>query len=135
MKGVFSLLLVLIISINLEAQETPVHNFTTAPSDARFAIIQAQTSAKWTFRLDRYAGRVWQLVRTVSGENKWQQTRVIDLPTESLSVKPRYQLFLSSLAAKHSFLIDVDTGNTWTLTTLADTNGNELEIVWSPFKE
>ena len=34
------------------------HQYTSLPSAARFEILQSSLAAKWTFRLDRYYGRV-----------------------------------------------------------------------------
>lgn len=47
------------------------HQKTSTPPDARYDVIQSQLAAKWTFRLDRFTGRVWQLVKTQNDENTW----------------------------------------------------------------
>lgn len=116
-------------------QESTVHNQTTPPPNARFEIVQAYTAAKWTFRLDRFTGQVWQLVRTHTGGNVWEIRRVVGPPKTPTDAHPHFQIFLSGLAAKHSFLIDTDSGRTWTLTTLTDDAGKEVENVWKPFEE
>jgi hypothetical protein len=126
----FALLLATFVA---RGQESPINNQTAPPPNAKFEIVQAQTAAKWTFRLDRFTGDVWQLVRTKTGGNAWESMRVIDAH-QSVSAHPHFQIFLSGLAAKCSFLIDTDSGNTWTLTTLTDDAGKEVEIVWKPFE-
>ena len=39
-------------------------------------------------------------------------------------IKPKFQLFSSSLAAKHTFLMNTDNGNTWILVSKTKTDGN-----------
>ena len=123
----------LTLALPLPGQESPIHNQTTAPADARFEIVQSQTAAKWTFRLDRYTGRIWQLTRTPSGGNVWQEMEVRQAETAPENGRPRFQVFLSGLAARHSFLIDTENGHTWFLATLVDDHGKEQESVWTPF--
>ena len=60
-----------------------VHQTTTQPLDARFEIIQSQLAAKWTFRLDRYTGRVHQLVKTSDGGTAWETMLVEGIPNIS----------------------------------------------------
>jgi len=37
---------------------------TATPEDARYEIVQSGLEAWWTLKLDRYTGKVYQLVRT-----------------------------------------------------------------------
>jgi hypothetical protein len=120
------------------AQEpaTPSHQQTSPLPNSRFEVIQSPLAAKWTFRLDRYSGRIWQLVRTKDGDNMWEEMPVIGRPNLTTGPKPRFQMFTSGLAARHTFLIDADTGKTWLLTTTKrkDSDGIEHEINhWGPF--
>ena len=104
---------------------------TAAPDGAHFQIIQAQTAAKWTFRLDRTTGHVWILVQNKDGAYVWQPTKVDGLPATG----GPYQLFLSGLSAKFSFLLDTGTGKSWSLVTLTDKDGKESDYLWRPFAE
>jgi len=123
------------------AQEPPsnVHQQTTTPANARYEIVQSELAAKLTFRLDRFTGQVRQLVHTKDDSNTWQMTTVIGgLPGITSAPRARFQIFTSGLAARHTFLIDTDTGKTWTLLTLKGKNpdGTEYEeVVWGPFVE
>lgn len=108
---------------------------TAAPDGAHFQIIQAQTAAKWTFRLDRITGHVWILVQNKDGSYIWQVTKVDGLPDAKAGGGGPYQIFLSGLAAKFSFLIDTSSGRTWALTTLFDKDGKETDYMWKPFAE
>ena len=100
-----------------------------------YEIIQAQTAAKWTFRLDKMTGHVWILVQNKDGDYTWQVTKVDGLPDTKVNGPLHYQIFLSGLAAKFSFLIDTSSGKTWSLTTLTDKDGKETDYMWKPFTE
>ncbi|MBF0631963.1 MAG: hypothetical protein HQL89_13360 [Magnetococcales bacterium] len=91
------------------------HQFTSPPLEARFEILQSQLAARWTFRLDRYSGRIWQLVITSDGDSTWEEMPVMGLPKGQATALPHFQIFTSGLAARHTFLIDNDTGKTWVL--------------------
>ncbi len=138
MKGLASVLSVLLIVASaLVAQQTSdIHQQTTSPSNARFEIVQSELAAKWTFRLDRFTGHVAQLVHTKDNDSAWEEMEVEELEPIQPATRARFQLFTSGLAAKHTFLIDTDTGKTWVLVggkrKLKD--GNEEEIsLWQPF--
>lgn len=110
-----------------------VHHETATPENARYQIIQAQTAAKWTFRLDRYNGQLGILVQNKDGAYVWQNTKVVNPPDVPNANKPRFQAFLSGLSAKFCFLIDTETGKSWSLVTLTDKDGKETDYVWQPF--
>lgn len=112
------------------------HQFTSPPSAARFEIVQSQIAAKWTFRLDRYSGRIWQLVKTNDDDNAWEEMPVIGLPKGQPATRPHFQIFTSGLAARHTLLIDNDSGETWVLITgkRKAKNRAEYEVnVWQAF--
>ena len=110
-----------------------VHHETTTPENARYQVVQAQTAVKWTFRLDRYTGQVGILTQNGEGAYLWQNSKVINLPDIQNAGKPRFQIFLSGLAAKFSFLLDTETGKCWSLFTVTDKAGKETDYVWQPF--
>ena len=134
------LLFILTRSTSICAQDFPnnIHQHTTTPSTARYEIVQSELAAKLTFRLDRITGYVRQLVRTKEDNNAWEATRVIDLPSISAPLRPRFQIFTSGIAGRHTFLIDTDTGKTWVVVSVKSKNldGTEHdEVVWQPFEE
>jgi hypothetical protein len=57
---------------------------------SRFEIIQSPLAARWTFLLDKYTGRVQQLVKTKDDDNAWETMMVIGLPKAPLEPKVRY---------------------------------------------
>lgn len=134
--------LLLFCALNAAAADVDVsvqsHQFTTTPPGARYEVLQSTIAARWTFRLDRYAGRVWQLVRTNDDDNTWEEMRVLARPQLQAPTRPRFQLFTSGLAARHTFLFDTDTGKTWLVVTgkRKEPDGSETEYnVWQPFAE
>lgn len=117
---------------------SPAHQQTTTNAGSRFEILQSPLAAKWTFRLDRFTGRVWQLVVTKNEENSWEEMLVNGSPKIQSPTRPRFQLFTSGLAARHTFLLDSDTGKTWVVVTgtLKDKNGDDFDYnAWQLFAE
>lgn len=122
------------------AQEAPrpVHHQSTVPPNARYEVIQSSLAARLTFRLDRYTGRVWQLVKTKEDEMAWEEMRVLESQKLPAATRPRFQLFTSGFAVRHTFLLDADTGGCWQLVTSKrkSSDGTEREeTVWQPFAE
>lgn len=124
--------------VQAEEPPPPSHQHTSPSATARFEVIQSALAAKWTFRLDRYSGRIWQLVRTKDDQNAWQEMFVVDLPKIQSPTRPRFQLFTSGLAARFTFLLDGDTGRTWVVTAGKGKrpDGTEFEYTnWQPFDD
>ena len=96
------------------------HEKTALPSDVRYEIVQSPLAARWTFRLDRYTGLVYQLAETVNGDLTWQEMIVGGLYSIPKPNKPRFVIFCSGVAARFTFLMDTDTGQTWQLGTVGD---------------
>ena len=82
------------------------HQKTTTPPDARYEIIQSELAAKWTFKLDRFSGTVYQLFKTDDDRNTWEKIPSENFPKIANPSKPRFALFTSGIAARHTFLID-----------------------------
>jgi len=111
---------------------------TTAPPGTRFEIVQSTIAARLTFRLDKYTGRVWELVKTKEDNNAWQETCVYERPQIATPNRARFQLFTSGIAARYTFLIDGDSGKTWVLVTGTEKekDGTETEYrAWQLFAE
>jgi hypothetical protein len=128
----------LICKIAFSQGATSDHRSTSVPPGSRFEIVQSQLAAKWTFRLDKYTGRVYQLVKDSEEKTSWQAMDVDQLPKIANPIKPRFQIFTSGLAARHTFLLDIDSGATWLLVTgtKLDALGNEYENhSWEPFSK
>ena len=117
---------------------SPSPQQTSANPGARYEVLQSPLAAKWTFRLDRYSGRVWQLVKTKDDDSAWEEMPVYEMAKLASPGRPRFQLFTSGLAARHTFLVDSDSGKTWVLVTGKRTakDGAEIQVTgWQPFSE
>ena len=110
-------LTILLGTFSAAAQDLPAdkHQQTTPPPNARFEIIQSELSARWTFRLERYTGRVYQLVKVPDTSSTWQVMPMSPRPSPGPSKHAHFQIFTSGLAARHTFLMDTDSGFTWML--------------------
>src|SRR5437879_2231323 len=88
-----------------QAQDSPnnIHQQTSAPANARYEIVQSELAAKLTFRLDRFTGHISQLVHTKNDNDSWEATPVVGLPTVSSPSRPRFHIFTSGLAGRHTF--------------------------------
>jgi hypothetical protein len=133
MRSGLLLSIALCISTPLLAQQdpTPIHSSTTVPANSRYEIVQSTLAARWLFKLDRQTGVVYQIVRTKDDDNVWEQMEVRGLPLAP-AVGVHYELFLSGLAAKFMFLMNLDTGQTWQLQSSTDAATKEEDFVWNP---
>jgi hypothetical protein len=91
----------------------PDHVATVPPANARFEVVQSKMTAKGTFKLDRFTGRVWQFLRTDTVEI-WSAMDVQGFGTKGIaSSAPRFQIFTSGLAFRFTLLLDTQTGSCW----------------------
>lgn len=109
------------------ADTAVIHMMTASAPSARYEIISSTLAARHTFRLDRFCGEVSQIVKvqTQGDELTWQGMWVSGLPKCPADNKPRYQIFTSGMAVRHTFLINTETGKTWQLMVFKDKDGNE----------
>jgi hypothetical protein len=120
----------------VKAQEmpTPPNSSSTISPNARYEIVQSHLGAKWTFRLDRNCGFVSQLVAPRDGGMAWEAMPIEKRPNCVADNASHYRLFLSSLAARHTFLMNTDTGRSWLLTTVTHKDGSQSNE-WKLFVE
>ncbi len=121
-------LLILPHSLNGQEVQSVQHLASTPPSDARFEIFQSGLAAKWTLKLDRITGNVDRLVSAKSGNLVWEKMRVLPHPKAINSAKPHFQIFVSSLEAQFTFLLDTESGAMWQIVSTGD------GIVWQPIE-
>jgi hypothetical protein len=90
---------------------------TAPPLPAKYELIQNSRAMKETYILDRYSGNTWQLVQS-SKRYVWQK---IQREAHDRDVVPKdwtgpaYQISVSGLAAKGTYMINAITGATWIL--------------------
>jgi len=126
----------LILCVACHAQESRKYpTSTSAIPPARYEIVQSPILARDTFKLDRFRGRVWQRVETADKTIVWELMVITDEPGISASAAvPRFQLYLSGIVARDSFLVDTISGTVWTETSVTDSEGKELYLAWVPIQ-
>lgn len=117
-----------------QTKDANIHSSTTASSQGRYEVVQSTLAARWTFRLDKVCGNVGQLVSTKNDGITWESMLVVGLPMCKPDGKTRYQLFTSGMAARHTYLLNTDSGKTWQIRTMKDNLGVESSA-WFPFEE
>ena len=116
-------------SYNLDEPNLRDHERTLAPSTARYEFIQSHIAARNSFRVDKYTGKVYQIVQTKDGDLTWQVIEKLKHPADTaIDKKVNYQMFTSGMAAKLTFLMNVNTGATWQLTQDTETEA----LFWLP---
>lgn len=117
---------------NVWSQGNNSHQSTLISSDARYEIIQSTLAARWTFRLDKHTGVVFQIVQKSDNSLTWEE--MLRLPHTLLDTrhpnKVNYQIFMSGTLARVTFLINVNTGATWQLTQDSESN----LVFWDPIR-
>jgi hypothetical protein len=90
---------------------------TEPPPYAGYEIIQTSRAMRETYLLNRYSGETWQLVSS-RGRAVWQQIPVEpndgDIVPKEID-GPVYQISISGLAARGTYLINTFSGATWIL--------------------
>lgn len=124
-------LCMLVIGAELHGQVEPKYSAISSPVGSRFEIVQSPLLARLTFKLDRFNGRVWQLVVDSSNGTSWQSMAVLPPPSVAATAStPRFQLFLSGMVARDSLLLDTMTGAVWRVT--ENTEGKHHYFIWAP---
>ena len=124
MKILLLSVLVFFSSLTFAQGITVKPNFQTEPpQNSRFEMIQSGIGARFTYRLDKFTGRVWQYVKGANDEDGWQEMIISPKPTASS--KPKFQIYLSGIGARYSFLIDNDNGNTWVIVAIKLKDGSD----------
>ena len=90
---------------------------TAPPLMAKYELIQNSRAMRETYILNRYTGQSWQLVQSTQRQ-AWQkipkETHETDFVPKGWS-EPVYQVSVSGLTAKGTYMINVITGATWVL--------------------
>ena len=116
MKKTILSLLISFIALNAFSQNanTAVSTNTEA---GRYEIVMSNLQAKQTFKVDKYNGDVFQLAERSDGtfvfERLYRDTSsAIDTRYPN---QINYQLVMSGILAKCTFLININTGEVWNL--------------------
>jgi len=127
-KIILAVAICIVFSHGIFALDANNHERTTTPQDARYEIIQSPLVVRHTFRLDRFAGNIAQLV-LVDDNLTWVEMYINDFPKIENPTVPRFQIFTSGIVVRNTFLIDTKTGSTWVLTQRFDGI-----LIWEPLR-
>src|SRR5690348_11221600 len=96
----------LLLFCSLFGQETAINNSTSVGPAARYQIVQSSLVIRDTFRVDTFQGNVWILTENTKGEFSWLLIRRLPHPLSRITHadKVNFQMFISGLAAKNTFL-------------------------------
>jgi hypothetical protein len=120
-----------IYAYELDESNLRLHEKTMTPQNSRYEFVQSHIAARSTFKVDKFTGQVYQLVQAENGNITWQEIVKIQHQNDKRKdAQVNYQFFMSGMAAKFTFLINVWTGATWQLTEDTKTE----EIFWDPIK-
>ena len=119
MKKAFLTIILIILSIPSYSQdeEYPGPVSSTIPQSSRYEIIQSNLIARFTFKIDKYSGNVYQLVSDTVDVQSWSKMERIKHVSDVIVNKSKvnYQLFTSGIAVRFTYLMNIDTGATWLL--------------------
>jgi hypothetical protein len=135
-----TLALLLLLPMCAVADDMPnnIHQMTSSVPNAHYELVVSSWMRRETFRLDRYSGRIWQLVASGEGDKKsivWEEM-IVEGRTITPAIHPHFQIFLSGVWVADSYLIDTDSGYVWRL---VEANEKEAEgskyLIWEKMSE
>ena len=115
MKKLLLSIFILFFTTPIFSQEVNIP-LKTSTESGRFEFIQSTISRKISLMLDKYTGKVWQMVR--DSEYDCLTFEYIPKTTQSTDVKSakiNYQLFLGGMMLSDCFLLNINTGEVWQL--------------------
>lgn len=131
MKNAFLTIILIILSFPSYSQdeEYPGTVSSTIPQSSRYEIIQSNLIARFTFKIDKYSGNVYQLVSDTADVQSWSKMKRIKHVSDVIVNKSKvnYQLFTSGITVRFTYLVNIDTGASWLL--VKDDEDNNL---WEP---
>lgn len=125
-KLVASILISILFNLLFVAQaETHNQTSTTPPADGKFEIITSPIVMRDTFLLNKYSGETWELQPLGDGTYVWTKLYRYENKDDKIPENYKgavYQVTLSGVAARGTYLINTLTGATWTLYIDSETN-------------
>jgi len=100
------------------ASQPEAQDQSAAPQQSRFVMALSTLAARDTYQLDTATGKVWRIM-TVKGERPGFSL----IPVEEGDTQPtpgsagRYKLYLSTITARDTFLVDTESGAAWEMVT------------------
>jgi hypothetical protein len=104
---------------------------TSLSSQQRFEVIQSNLVRRLTFKLDKFTGDVFLMVKDSNDRTVWEKMVRQRHPQDRVSNRYRvnYQISLSELVAADTFLTNISTGATWQCVQAQDG-----DLVWEAMK-
>lgn len=110
-KNVLLMFCMMTLMLNAQRSNSSVK---TSVEGGRWEIVQSEIARRDTYKLDKYKGDVYQLVKKSNGENTWQKLyRIGETYDKIEDGKINFQLFISGITVQDQFLINIHTGQTW----------------------
>lgn len=104
--------------INEELMSVKQYQLRSIQSNApRYKIVQSTIAARATYKVDTYEGKVYQLVVDKNDDVTWLLLKRIGNSDNDFQVgqSRNYEIFLSTLGLRFTYLINIYTGATWQL--------------------
>lgn len=115
MKKIGLVLIFIILRLSAFGQQNGT-NQTTSLSDGHWEFFMSDVAAKYTFKVDKFTGDVYQFVQREDKSYTWQ---FIEKETSDKDIQKQdsinYQLFSSGLGIRFTFLLNINSGLTWQL--------------------
>ncbi len=175
MKKSILLILLTVWFYQVRSQDVYKHQFSSTPDISRYEIVQSEMGVRYTFKIDKYRGEVFQLVKGLNDKLTWESLGIdpiVDLYLETVlgliagltqeqiselkaltpeqfaeltpdqmakfglkddqvsaltPDKVNFQIFISGLGIRYTFLLHIHTGKTWQLTKDTETD----KLLWS----
>jgi len=119
------LLIVLLLASPVLAQDGLVEQHErTSVFGGRWELLQSTLVARITMKVDKFTGKVWQIVRNTDDNLVWQLIPFDHFRPAKPTNKISFQLFTSGTAARHTYLLQIHTGISWQL--VKDKEGNSV---------
>ena len=90
---------------------------STSLVGGRYEIITSDIRASCSFKVDKHLGDVYQLVKNSKEEMVWEKMYKNASPNDIRIEGVNYQLYTSGIALRYTFLMNINTGVTWQLST------------------
>jgi hypothetical protein len=117
--------------IDLKAELNKTQEISLKSTAPRYQIVQSSLAARGTYKVDTYDGIVYQLVVDGNNAESWQMLNRIGHGSNDKKVigQRNYEIFLSTIAMRFTYLINLNTGAVWQLFRDPNTDENFFSAV------
>jgi len=115
MKKILFILFLIALKLPAFGQQNGT-NQATSLCDGHWEFFMSDVAIKYTFKVDKFTGNVYQFVQREDKSYTWQ---LIERETSNIDTQKQdsinYQLFSSGLGIRFTFLLNTNSGLTWKL--------------------